>query len=371
MSTDYSFLFPKKFSPNANLLFATRDTGITLGTPDRFSAVDCWVPFTGTDTLTGFSVSDLAALPLAVRPVGGVSSNPGGYAVYAICHVFDPSGNFPTYDQAGFNNNFDASIAPQTIEGLSLNALSTRIKNTGNAGSSGGFQAQIWRHLYRDLTLATGDLPELCYEFVLTLPDLSTLTDSSNRTMTLFDIKSRGSSVGQGDQRDTFGIFRSTGAYDEYGAASGTIGWYCQGDSRGNTEVSPAEDYFRYKNYSVSVPVNEPFKLRIYRKRAATFADVSTGRFRVEITKADGSHAVLFDCTEGYAAAWNAAHPTITAGVVQPARNISKGKFGRWVQAIFLPGVYFGGKANQDVTTKTAAFNLWDGYPDVLPDPAI
>lgn len=369
MSTDYSFLFPKKFSPNANLLFATRDTGITLGTPDRFSAADCWIPFTGTDALTGFSVADLAALPLAVRPVGGVSSNPGGYAIYALCHVFDPSGNFPTYDQAGFENNFGASIAPQTIDGLSINALSTRIKNTGTAA---GYQAQIWRHLYRDLTLATGDLAELCYEFVLTLPDLSTLTDSNYRSMTLFDVKSRGSSVGQGDHRHTFGLFRSTNGYDEYGASSGTIGWFCQSDSKGNTEINPDEYYFRYKNFSVSVPVNEPFKLRIYIKRAATFADVATGRYRVEIEKADNSKAVLFDCTQGYAAAWNAQFPNwASAGITQPAMNVSKGKFGRWVQGIFLPGVYFGGKANQDVTAKTAAFNLWDGYPDVLPDPVV
>lgn len=369
MSTNYSFLFPKKFSPNANLLFATRDVGITLGTPDRFSANDCWIPFTGTDTLTGFSVSDLAALPLAVRPVGGVSSNPGGYAVYTICHAFDPSGNFPTYDQAGFDFNFGASIAPQTIEGLSINALSTRVKNTGIAA---GYKTQIWRHLNRDLTLATGDLPELCYEFVLTLPDFGPLTDSSSRVVTLFDIKSRGSGVGQGDQRHTFGLFRSTGAYDEYGAASGKMGWYCQSDSLGNTEVSPAEFYFRYKNFSVDVPVNEPFKLRIYIKRAATFADVATGRYRIEIKKADGSEAVLFDCTQGYAAAWNTQFPNwSSAGITQPAMNVSKGKFGRWVQAMYLPGVYFGGKANQDVTTKSAAFNLWDGYPDVLPDPAV
>lgn len=370
MTTDFSFLFPKKFSPNANLLFATRETGINLSTPDRFSANDCWIPFTGTDTITGFSVSDLAALPLAVRPVGGVSSNPGGYAVYALSHAFDPSSNFPTYDQAGFDTHFGASIAAQTIEGLSLNALNIRVKDTGTAG---GFQTQIWRHLYRDLTLATGDLAELCYEFVLTLPDFSALTDSSSKIVTLFDIKSRGTGSGQGDHRNTFGIWRSNNGYDDYGAASGTIGWYCQSDSRGNTEVSPDEYYYRYKNFSVSVPINEPFRLRIYIKRAATFSDLSAGRYRIEIKKADGTEYVLFDCTEGYAAAWNALFPnwSSVSQLTQPAMNVSKGKFGRWVQAMYLPGVYFGGKANQDVTTKTAAFNLWDGYPDILPAPAI
>lgn len=366
--TDFSFLGLQTFSPNATLLYATRFAGVTLGTPDRMSQVDAWIPFVGTDTLTGFSIADLAALPLAVRPIGGVSSNQGGYAVYAIGRATNPSGDFPTLDQAGFDNNFGASIAAQTVEGISLNTLSLRIKNTGIAA---GLEAQIWHHLYRDMTLAIADLDELCYEFVLTLPDLSTITDSTSRVMTLFDIKARGANAGEGDQRDTFGTFRSTNAYDEYGSPSGTIGWYAQSDSRGNTEVNPAEDYYRYKNFDVSVPVNEPFHLRIYRKRATTFADVTTGRFRVELRKADGTEYVLFDCTPGYAAAWNAAHPTITAGVVQPAINRSMGKFGRWVQGMFLPGVYFGGKANQDVTSKITGFNLWDGYPGVLPPPAV
>lgn len=368
--TDLSFLGMQTFSPNANLLFATRFAGIALGTPNRFSSAGAWIPLEGTDTLTGFSVSDLAALPLAVRPVGGVSTNPGGYAVYAIGRATNPSGDFPTADQAGFDNNFGASISPQTIEGLSLNALNLRVKNTGTAA---GFQTQIWHHLYRDLTLATGDLLELCYEFVLTLPDFSTLIDASSKVVTLWDIKSRGTGAGQGDQRDVFGIIRSIDGYDEYGAPSGTIGWYCQSDSKGNTEVAPDEFYYRYKNFSVSVPINEPFKLRIYRKRAATFSDLDSGRLRIEIKKADGSEAVLFDCTPGYAAAWNALFPnwSSVSQLTQPAMNVSKGKFGRWVQAMYLPGVYFGGKANQDVTTKTAGFNLWDGYPGVLPPPAV
>ena len=369
--TDLSFLGLQKFSPNANLLFATRFAGITLGTPDRFLSNAAWIPLTGTDTLTGYSVSGLAGLPLAVRPIGGVGTNQGGYAVYAIGTATNPSGDFPTFDQAGFDNNFGAAIAAQTVEGISTNGLNLRVKDTGTAA---GFKTQIWHHLYRDLTVVgVADLFELCYEMVLTLPDFSSLTDSSSKLVTLWDIKSRGTGAGEGDQRDSVGIWRSTNGYDEYGAASGTIGWYCQSDSRGDTEVNPNEFYYRYKNFSVSVPVNEPFRLRIYRKRATTFDDLNTGRLRVEIKKADGSEYVLFDCTPGYADYWNELHPNwgLVSQLTQPAMNVSKGKFGRLVQAIYLPGVYFGGKANQDVTTKTAGFNLWDGYPGVLPPPAV
>lgn len=369
--TDLSFFGLQKFSPNANLLFATNFEGIALGTPNRFSSAGAWIPLEGTDTLTGFSVSDLAALPLAVRPIGGVSSNQGGYAVYAVGRGTSPSGDFPTFDQAGFDNNFGAAIAAQTVEGISTNGLNLRVKDTGTAA---GFQTQIWHHLYRDLTVVgVADLFELCYEMVLTLPDFSSLTDSSSKVVALWDIKSRGTGAGQGDQRDVFGITRSTNGYDEYGAPSGTIGWYCQSDSKGDTEVAPDEFYYRYKNFSVSVPINEPFKLRIYRKRAANFSDLDSGRLRIEIKKADGSEAVLFDCTPGYADYWNTLHPnwSSVSQLTQPAMNVSKGKFGRLVQAMYLPGVYFGGKANQDVTTKTGGFRLWDGYPGVLPPPAV
>lgn len=368
--TDFSFFGLQKFSPNANLLFANNNSGITLGTPNRFSSADAWIPFEGTDTLTGFSVSDLAALPLAIRPIGGVSTNAGGYAVYAVGRATNPSGDFPTADQAGFDNNFGASIAAQTVEGISLNCLNLRIKDTGTVG---GFQCQIWHHLYRDTALMTEDLFELCYDMVLTLPDFSSLTSSSGKVVTLWDIKSRGASAGQGDQRDSFGIWRATNGYDEYGAADGTIGFYVQSDSRGNTEVSPDEYYYRYKNFSVPVPVDEPFHLRIYRKRAATFEDLNAGRLRVEIRTASGAEHVLFDCTQGYADQWNVDHPnwSSVSQLTQPAMNVSKGKFGRLVQAMYLPGVYFGGKANQDVTTKTGGFRLWDGYPGVLPPPAI
>lgn len=379
MPTDFSFLFPKKFSPNAKKYYSTRFAGVTPSGPDRFSpdGDSAWRAFVGTDALTGFSIADLAAQPFACRPIGGVPTNQGGFAIYGISHLNPGVPDFPTLDLAGWNTRFDASIAEQIVEGVPTNALSIRIKDTGPSGSdpSGGFKTQLWgAHVYRDLLFANADLTEICYEFVFTLPDLINLLTTSAKYFTFFDVKTGL----PGDHRLTFGAKMAAGEYEDNGlvgpASNGILVWYCQSDSRGSAgigaDIPSPENYFRYINNKVSVPAaNDPFRMRIYVKRASSFSDFS-GRYRIEIFKSDGTHAVLFDCTEGYAAAWNAAHPIITAGAAQPAMNVTMGKFNRWVERIYI-GTYFGGKANQDVTSKIAAVDFWDGYPDILPDPAI
>lgn len=375
MSTDYSFLFPKKFSPNANLLYSTRFSGVTLVTaPDKWSAHDAWRRFQGTDTLTGFSIADLATLPFGCRPQGGSSANQGGFAVYCISHLADPAADFITGSQTEWDSFFGSVIAPVTFEGVSTNAISLNIKDTGPAA---GFLSQQWVHFYRDLTISgIADLPEMCYEFVMSLPDLATKLTTSNKYFTLWDVKTGL----PGDQRFTFGIKMAAGQYEDNGMtgspSSGKLVWYTQSDSRGSigagADIPAGEDYFRYINNTVDVPlVDELFKLRIYVKRSTVWSDQS-GRVRIELIKADGSKYVLFDCTEGFAAAWNTAHPASgTDGVaVINALNITMGKFFRKTERIYI-GNYFGGNANENITSKIAAIDLWDGYPDVLPPPAL
>lgn len=368
--TDYSFLFPSKFSPNATLLYSTRFAGVTLASPDRWSAHAVWRPFTGTDTLTGFTIADLAALPFGVRPIGGVSSNNGGFAVYGISHLADPSADFTAYDQAEWDSFYGATIAAQTVHGVSTNAVGLNLKNTGPAGA---FNAQQWVHFYRDLTLTNiADLDEYCIDLVMSYPDLAAKLTTSYKYLTNIDVKTGGS----GDHRFTFGVKMAAGQYEDNGMtgspSNGTLVWYTQSDSRGASEVSPDEYYYRYINNTVSVPaLDELFKLRFYVKRASSYTDYS-GRVRIEIWKSEGTHAVLFDCTEAFAAAWNTAHPASgDDGVAEiPASNVTMGKFSRKTERIYI-GNYFGGLANQNITTNIAAIDIWNGYPGILPAPAI
>lgn len=377
MSTDYSFLFPTKLSPNATLLYATRFAGVTLAAPDRWAAHSVWRPFTGTDTLTGFSIADLAALPLGVRPIGGVGTNNGGFIIYGISHLadFDPTPDtsdpdFTAYTQGEWDSFYGADISAKTFRGISTNAVALNLKNTGNAGE---FNAQQWVHFYRDLTLTDiQDLDEYCIELLMSYPDLATKLTTTYKYFTNIDIKTGLA----GDHRFTFGVKMASGQYEDNGMtgspSNGTLVWYTQSDSRGSTEISPNEFYYRYINNTVSVPaVDELFMLRFYVKRASSFADHS-GRVRIEIVKAGGTQAVLFDCTEGFAEAWNVAHPASgDDGFAEiPASNVTMGKLNRKTERIYI-GNYFGGLGHQNITTNIGAINIWDGYPGVLPDPAV
>lgn len=378
MTAEMSFLFPKKFSPNANRLYSTRLAGISLAAPNRWNQASVWRAFQGTDTLTGYSIADLAALPFGCRPIGGIGTNQGGFAVYAISKINNALGDFSAFDQAEWDSFFGANIAPVTFDGISTNAIALNLKNTGPSGSSGStaFSTQQWFHFYRDLTLAgIQDLSEYCIEWVTSFDDLATKLTTLNKYLTNYDVKTGG----PGDQRFTFGVKMSAGQYEDNGMSglpdSGKLVWYAQSDSRGSTfepTIPVAENYFRYINNTVSVPaVGELFRIRVYTKRAASFSDQS-GRFRVEIWKSDGSHHVLFDCTAGFAAAWNAAHPASgnDGTAVVNAVNATMGKVNRKTERIYI-GNYFGGLANQNITTNIAAVDIWDGYPDVLPDPDV
>lgn len=377
MSTDYSFLFPTKLSPNATLLYSTRFSGVSPGTPDRWSAHAVWRPFTGTDTLTGFSIADLAALPFGCRPIGGVGTNQGGFAVYGISHLADrdptpdtSDPDFTAYTQGEWDTFYGAAISAKTFHGISTNALALNLKNTGNAGE---YNAQQWVHFYRDLTLTNiADLSEYCIDLVMSFDDLATKLTTTYKYFTTIDIKTGG----PGDHRFAFGVKKASGQYEDNGMtgspSNGSLVWYTQSDSRGASEVSPDEYYYRYINNTVSVPASgELFKIRFYVKRTSSFADHS-GRVRIEITKSDGTHEVLFDCTEGFADAWNAAHPASgDDGIAEiPASNVTFGKFSRKTERIYI-GNYFGGIAHQNITTNIAAIDFWNGYPGALPAPAV
>lgn len=373
-------LFPtlQKVTPNANLLLSYRFAGTTVEPPDSFAGGQVWRHITGTDTLTGFNPTMIGQLPFGCEPSGGGVTGSGGFAVYLL-NSLDPIG-FSPQDITGTDAIFPITPSTQAIRGIQANSLNMQCLDTGPAAA---FKRQLWLMAMRNVNKAgILDMPEICIEYYVTLPDYSTLLSTTNRYTAMTEIKT-GSNSG-GDDRVVFGVMMSNGGQpyggvwrDEDGVAPGTIGFYCHGDN--NANYSPAitsEEYYRVKNFDVSVPVNEPFKVRLYRKRGLTYNERDTHRMRIEITKADGSHHVLFDIHKQSLADWSTQYPYQSPLGASPkggwpARNIGMGLYSAIVQRIFIAGIYFGGDANKDITIKVSAVDIWDGYPGVLPPPAV
>lgn len=368
-------LFPtlQKLNPNANLLLAANFDGFVIENPDTFAGGSVWRHFSGSDVATGFDLADIAALPLGCEPPGGGITGNGGFGFYLTNGV--PPGGYSPQDINGVNAIFPVTQSTRVLRGVNLNTVKIRCTNTGAAS---GFLTQGWCAIYRNLSKASiADLSEMCIEFYMVLPNLPNLFDTTNRYCAIVDLKA-GSGSG-GEDRALLGVMMSNGGQphggswrDEDAVDPGTLMFYAQGDNRAN--LSPditAEEYYRIKNPDVTVPIGEPFHIRLYRKRGLSYADRDTHRLRVELTKQDGSHYVLFDIHKQSLAEWSARYPyqsplgASPAGG-WPARNIGMGPNGYKLQRI-LTGMYFGGKANQDVEVEIGALRLWDAYPGILP----
>lgn len=366
--------FPINFIHSANLLFSTRFAGITINDPDTFTASGAWRHITGIDSITKFSHTDLAAAPLCVQPAGGGSTGQGGYGIYYINQVTTPG--YATNDLAGLEDKCQTTTGTQTIRGVTSNYIKTNWLNTGVASA---YQTQSWYAMQRDLTIAN-DLPTLCFREWVTLQDHAPLLDANNRYRYLIDIKTNSLSPGGGDNRVAFGIIRSNAGaslwHDEDAVPDGTLGWVCHGDNNANradwnTPSFPKEEFFRVKNFSVPIPVNEAFEIEFYWKRATSYTDHDTGRLRIVMRKQDCTEYVLFDINRSSLAAYDAAHPNAPPipEAFFPRKNIHMGICNNKVQRIFFFGCYFGGKANQSVSAQISSLEVFDDIPYYLPPP--
>lgn len=357
----------QKLTPNANLLFSVRSS-LTIENPDTFAGGGCWRHISNTDTLTGSSPTTAAALPLGVEPPGGGLTGNGGYGFYLI-----NNGGYSPADITGVNAIFPITQTTETIRGVPVNSINIRCTNTQTAG---GFLTQGWLAFYRNLSkVGIADLPELCIEYDITLPDLTTLLDTTNRYLTVSDWKTGSGTTG--DDRVAFGVMMSNGGssgwHDEDSIASGTLIFFAQGDNKADSNNGiTGEEYYRIKNPTETVPLNETFRIRIYRKRGLSYSDTDTHRLRIEIKKKnEGAFRKLFDIHKQSLADWSAQYPyqsplgASPAGG-WPARNIGMGIYNRKYQRL-MTGIYFGGGANKDIQIKYSCIDIWDGYPGILP----
>ena len=173
-----SFLNTKQFAPKANLLFSTRFADITINDPDTITnngtVSTAWSHIVGTDSMTGYSYTDLAAAPLYIKPAaGGGTTGNGGYGIYQSTRVGTPA--FATSDRAGVEAVFPKGVNAKTIFGASLKELYSNVTDTGTGA---GYQTQNWLLLYRYLQAEAADLNTFCIKKWITRPDQSDLLSS-------------------------------------------------------------------------------------------------------------------------------------------------------------------------------------------------
>ena len=340
------------------LLFKAVFDGASLNNPDSFNASQCWRHFQGTDK-TGFTENDAAQPPLNVKPaIGGGVVGFAGYGINYINQVTVPA--YPTNDLAGLESVFPTAIEDTVIGGVPYKTLKTRVLDSG----PDRFLTQVWYTFYRYLQSGVPDLSEFFVRKMITLDDLNTLfspTIAGKRYMVNFDVKT-GSASG-GDLRISQSFIMSqnnlSGSdYDEAGIAAGTIGVMAEIDNNANDTSIPTLRFVRQKNYTVPVPILEPFIMEYYFKRGQDYDD-KTGRYVIKMKKADGKRYTLFDINHASVQSWNAANPLMPPGVFR-----TMGVYKRQIQRMFLDGIYFGGKNNQTITHKLHMCEIWDTYPD-------
>ena len=373
MSGNYTALSNLKIrSRNQNLTehFATGYRGVTIGNEYGFIPTAgtgqehvangglvpndrqyaCHWAFTGTDTDTGFA-----------PPTGA----PLSVSLFYGCYFIDATYGFATNDHAGVSPLATVTTEDAVIRGVSCKALVLWVAAPNNTLRTAGYGRQLWRELHR---ATTDDLSRMTIQQDIWLPDLTTLLSTSRRRLTVFDVKT------EGDLRYavTFIKADSTDAA-KYGVPVGTIGWEMIGDNNANGGLT-YEEFFRVKLYnqcapldhSVSVPLLEWFGFRVYWKRAASYADTTTGQFVVQIKRStDTKWVTVWDQNATTNATYVALYPLTSLNYPNPAannRNIHMGVNGKRIQRIFR-GIY-GNYEEYPVTVKIANEKFWSGLPD-------
>jgi len=363
-------MFPtlQKLAPNATLLYDCFPGLLTKQTPSQFvagstvppisayyttatppgpcpagNAVVCWQRFTGTDPITNFPYPSTS--PLFAYNGGAVE----GFGMYVIDQYFGFTAADPV---AAFPGVIGVTSETNTVRGVSMTTLKANHFNHVQNDYQSGVQSHFL--LYRN-TGAVGfaDLDKCCVDTWIRLPDHSTLLNSSYKFRTFHDYKT------SGDFR--YGIqliYADATDAAAFHCDVGKIGFLFTADNQANGGLTPFE-FIRMKSYSVDVPTDF-FKSTIYFDRAASFSDLTTGRFIYRV-----NDQTVFDVNVNSVAQYNIDHP-LACTFNNPDTDCVNRHMGQnsnpW-QRLFLVSNYFGGVGGNDVQFELARLRIWsDAY---------
>lgn len=374
MSGNYPALSNFKIrSRNRNLTkyFATGYRGVTIGAESNFLPASgtgslhvaqggpipndrqytCDWAWTGTDSDTGFGPPTGSPL-LATSKYG--------------CYFIDMTYGFATNDHAGVSALATVGTEDAVIRGTSCKALVLSVAPPNNALITGGYGRQLWRVVQRAVT---SDLPEICIQRDYYLPNLNTLLSSTRKRLTIFAVKA------ENDYRYDVTLIRADNTdAAKFGVAAGTIGVELIGDNNANGSIS-FEEFYRVTLYgncaplteTLTIPQQEWVSFRFIWKRAASYADATTGFFELQMRKAtDTKFHTVWKQNATNNAIYNTLYP-LSAILNTPDtdnRNVHMGVNGSRIQRIFS-GIYGNYEDTGSwVTVKIANEEFWDGIPD-------
>ena len=281
------------------------------------------------------------------------------------CYFIDATYGFTTNDHAGVSPLATVTTEDAVVRGVSCKALVLWVAAPNNTLRTAGYGRQLWRELQR---ATTDDLSRMTIQQDVYLPDLSTPLSTSRRRLTIFDVKSLG------DFRYLVTIIKADStAAAKYGVPVGTIEWEIIGDNNANGGLT-FEEFFRVTLYNqcapldhdVSIPLQEWFGFRVYWKRAASYADTTTGQFVVQIKRStDTKWVTVWDQNATTNATYVALYHLTSLNYSNPAannRNIHMGANGSKIQRIFR-GIY-GNYETYPVDVLIANEEFWSGLPD-------
>lgn len=373
-------LFPtlQQLAPKANLLYSCYPGTLTKQAPSQFAygasnapyyvrngghcpndtAVVAWQRFTGTDARTGFAYPDFSPI---FAYAGGSNE---GFGMYIIDRYY---GMGATEDQAAIDSVITIESLTETVRGVPLSVLHTNHLNHGYNGFSSLYLDQSHFTIYRN-TAAPGfvDLDTICFDLYMKVPDQLNCLDQTYRFRAIHDFKST-------DDFRYIIQFIVADATDAaaFGVTVGTLGLVFSVDNNANGSLDLIE-YVRVKNYNVDIPSGY-FKATIYWNRAASFSDLTTGRFIYEIEDLDtGEKTTVFDINPTFIDQYNIDHPLACTN--QKAGNppldcVNRhmGINGSPIQRMFLLANYTGGIVGSDTEFYLAKLDIWDDYPGDLP----
>lgn len=329
---------------NANIstIFATNYAGISMSAPTNFAGLDnpgsafyvanggtvpndrnfvCDIPFTGTDSETGY-------LP----PTGSPMYATGLYGAYVI----DYYAGFPTSDMAGVSAICPIIFKDVTIEGQATKALSIKFlavadATYNHATHTGGYRQQAWGNIRRSLTTGS-DFESFGFNCFVWINSLTGKHDATHPRTTIVDMKN-GHLTNSGALRHLLTIIRSdvTNPGDNitdaalYGVESGIYGWETVIDNKAS-DIVP-EEFVRFKNYTVPVPEAEWFELDFAFKKSASYSDLTTGRFIIRMRRENSlAWSTIADIYSTTVAAYESLYPlrsiNLVGGARQAQRNI-------------------------------------------------
>ena len=394
MTGNYSALSNFKIrsiNDNISTIFATNYAGITIGSPTNFKGgwnnvmptdvyvgdgisggtvpntrkVVCDIPFTGTDTETGF-------LP----PTGSPMYANVMYGAYAI----DWMNGFATNDAAGLSGagHFitfkDVTIEGQATKALSLKLLAVDSEVFNHPHNTKGYRQQLWGYVYRNVYVAS-DFQQMGFSCFVWINDLTGKLSVDNRRVTIVDMKHGHPTLGGALRRLLTIIMANSADAAEFGVPVGTVGWEMNIDNGGNyTDGLTQEEFIRHKNFTVPVPQAEWFELDFSFKKSSAYSDLETGRFIVRIrTQYSSEWQTVADLYSTTVAAYETAHPLQcefpTVGKPHAQRNIHHSvREAGTANDDMLQRIFFGQyskRLNTDFEVMFAKLRFYSGIRDL------